>query len=69
LRATDKVEIGMTGLRVSRLGLGGVALSGAPPAVAEVEDNVRMVEFPIPTALWAELKQAGLIAEAAPTPR
>jgi hypothetical protein len=36
--------------------------------VAEVEDNVRMVEFPIPTALWAELKQAGLIAEDAPTP-
>jgi D-threo-aldose 1-dehydrogenase len=37
-------------------------------SVAEVEDNVRMIEFPIPTALWAELKQAGLIAEAAPTP-
>ena len=32
LRATDTVEIGQTGLRVSRLGLGGVALSGAPPA-------------------------------------
>jgi len=32
LRATDKVAIGMTALRVSRLGLGGVALSGAPPA-------------------------------------
>jgi len=32
LRATDKVEIGMTALHVSRLGLGGVALSGAPPA-------------------------------------
>jgi D-threo-aldose 1-dehydrogenase len=32
LRATDTVEIGRTGLRVSRLGLGGVALSGAPPA-------------------------------------
>src|SRR5215831_89419 len=32
LRATDTIEIGMTGLRVSRLGLGGVALSGAPPA-------------------------------------
>jgi D-threo-aldose 1-dehydrogenase len=37
-------------------------------SVAEVEDNVRMVEFPIPAALWTELKQAGLIAEAAPTP-
>ena len=32
MRATDTVEIGRTGLRVSRLGLGGVALSGAPPA-------------------------------------
>ena len=28
----DQVEIGKTGVRVSRLGLGGVALSGAPPA-------------------------------------
>ena len=37
-------------------------------SVAEVEDNVRMVEWPTPTDLWAELKQAGLIAEAAPTP-
>src|SRR5262245_12499905 len=32
MRATDTAEIGRTGLRVSRLGLGGVALSGAPPA-------------------------------------
>src|SRR5262245_56541366 len=31
-RATDTVEIGRTGVRVTRLGLGGVALSGAPPA-------------------------------------
>ena len=31
-RATDTAEIGRTGVRVSRLGLGGVALSGAPPA-------------------------------------
>jgi D-threo-aldose 1-dehydrogenase len=30
--ATDTAEIGRTGVRVSRLGLGGVALSGAPPA-------------------------------------
>jgi len=28
----DKVEIGTSGLKVSRLGLGGVALSGAPPS-------------------------------------
>jgi hypothetical protein len=32
MRATDSVEIGSTGLRVTRLGLGGVALSGAPPS-------------------------------------
>src|SRR5262245_57022440 len=32
MRATDRAEIGTTGLMVSRLGLGGVALSGAPPA-------------------------------------
>jgi D-threo-aldose 1-dehydrogenase len=37
-------------------------------SVAEVEDNIRMVEYPIPSALWVELKQEGLIAEAAPTP-
>lgn len=37
-------------------------------SVAEVEDNVRMVEYPIPSALWVALKQEGLIAEAAPTP-
>jgi D-threo-aldose 1-dehydrogenase len=38
-------------------------------SVAEVEENVALVEHPIPDALWAELKQDGLIAEAAPTPR
>lgn len=32
LHATDKVEIGRTGIHVTRLGLGGVALSGAQPA-------------------------------------
>src|SRR5580765_5491207 len=32
VRAVDRVEIGKTGVRVSRLGLGGVALSGAPPS-------------------------------------
>ena len=37
-------------------------------SLAEVEENVRLVEFPIPGALWAELKEAGLIAVAAPTP-
>jgi D-threo-aldose 1-dehydrogenase len=37
-------------------------------SVAEVEENVQLVAHPIPTALWAQLKQEGLIAEAAPTP-
>jgi D-threo-aldose 1-dehydrogenase len=37
-------------------------------SLAEVEENARMVEFPIPAQLWAELKDAGLIAAAAPTP-
>ncbi len=32
MKATDQVEIGATGLYVTRLGLGDVALSGAPPA-------------------------------------
>ncbi len=36
-------------------------------SVAEVEENVALVEHPIPGALWAELKHEGLIAEAAPT--
>src|SRR5262245_2313346 len=37
-------------------------------SVAEVEENVRLVELPIPGELWAELKKAGLIAADAPTP-
>ncbi len=37
-------------------------------SVSEVEENVRMVEQPIPSALWNELKEAGLIAAEAPTP-
>lgn len=36
-------------------------------SLAEVEENARMVEFPIPAQLWAELKDTGLIAAAAPT--
>src|SRR5262245_48869741 len=37
-------------------------------SLAEVEENAMMVEYPIPTALWAELKQTGLIDTAAPIP-
>jgi D-threo-aldose 1-dehydrogenase len=37
-------------------------------SIAEVEENARMVELTIPDQLWAELKEAGLIAAEAPTP-
>jgi D-threo-aldose 1-dehydrogenase len=37
-------------------------------SVAEVEENVSLVEFPIPGELWADLKTERLIASAAPTP-
>jgi D-threo-aldose 1-dehydrogenase len=37
-------------------------------SVAELEENVRLVEVPIPTDLWGELRHEGLIAAAAPTP-
>lgn len=36
--------------------------------IAEVEENARMVETPIPGALWTELKEAGLLDPDAPTP-
>ena len=34
----------------------------------EVDANVRLIETPIPAALWAELKHEGLLREDAPTP-
>jgi D-threo-aldose 1-dehydrogenase len=36
--------------------------------LAEVEDNMRMLESPIPSVLWAELKAQRLLDPAAPTP-
>ena len=42
-------------------------IPGASSA-AEVEENARMVEFPIPAPLWPDLKDAGLLATDAPTP-
>jgi D-threo-aldose 1-dehydrogenase len=42
VKATDQVEIGATGLRVTRLGLGGVALSGAPPATDPAQNTSEM---------------------------
>jgi D-threo-aldose 1-dehydrogenase len=37
-------------------------------SAAEVRENVASFEAPIPTALWAELKHAGLLRSDAPTP-
>jgi D-threo-aldose 1-dehydrogenase len=37
-------------------------------SIAEVEENVALVEHPIPVELWDELKDAKLIAAGAPTP-
>ena len=35
---------------------------------AEVEENLRMAEYSIPSGLWAELREDGFIPEDAPTP-
>ena len=45
-------------------------LSTVPGAatVDELEDNVRMMQWEIPSALWDELKAEGLLPEDAPTP-
>jgi D-threo-aldose 1-dehydrogenase len=37
-------------------------------SVAELEENVAMVQFPIPDALWDELRGQHLIPAVAPTP-
>ena len=37
-------------------------------SVAEVEENARMIETPIPADLWPELRSAGLLHPAAPVP-
>jgi D-threo-aldose 1-dehydrogenase len=37
-------------------------------SVAELEDNIRMIEFPIADRLWKELKEAELISQDAPVP-
>ena len=37
-------------------------------SVAELEENVRMFQHPIPTALWADLKAEGLLPAEAPAP-
>jgi len=35
---------------------------------AEIEDNARLFQFPIPDELWADLKTEGLLEAKAPTP-
>jgi D-threo-aldose 1-dehydrogenase len=40
-----------------------------PRSVAEAEENFHMIGYPIPSALWEELRQEGLIPAEAPTPR
>ena len=52
LRATDTVEIGQTGLRVSRLGLGGVALSGAPPVQTRTRPQRKQRPLRSSSAAW-----------------
>ncbi len=37
-------------------------------SVAEVEENARMIETPLPAALWSELKDTGLLDPTAPVP-
>jgi len=37
-------------------------------SIAEVEENVALVERAIPDALWTELKEQDLIDHSAPTP-
>ena len=37
-------------------------------SVGEVEENCAMVDFPMPSDMWAELRHAGLIPAEAPTP-
>ncbi len=43
------------------------ALPG-PHTPAEVEENVLMASYPIPGALWNDLKDRGMLPESAPTP-
>ena len=57
MRATDRVDIGRTGLRVTRLGLGGVSLSGAPPST----DTLRITPEDEAVALIQRSLALGLI--------
>ncbi|WSY28357.1 aldo/keto reductase [Streptomyces sp. NBC_00887] len=55
-----------------RFPFGHPAVSGVLVGVRnspEIEDAVAMLHFPIPVALWAELKERGLLAADVPTPQ
>ncbi len=45
------------------------AVIPGPRSAAEVEQNARLMQAPIPGALWADLRRAGLLPESAPTPK
>lgn len=54
-----------------QFGLGHAAVASTIPGARsafEVEENLRMAEFDIPSALWEELRHEGLIPRDAPTP-
>lgn len=40
-----------------------------PRTPAEVEENLKMASFPIPPALWDDMKGEGLLPQNAPTPK
>lgn len=44
-----------------------VILSGAR-SIAEIDDNVAMFQYPIPSELWDDLRSAGLLRDDMPTP-
>jgi D-threo-aldose 1-dehydrogenase len=44
------------------------AVLPGPRNVAEMEENAKLVRYPIPPALWADLREAKLIHPNAPTP-
>ena len=45
-----------------------VAIIPGPRSAAEFEENVKLIRQPIPSALWAELRDKRLLHPEAPTP-
>ena len=44
------------------------AIIPGPRSVAEFDTNLRLLRYPIPAALWADLRDAKLLHPEAPTP-